>query len=126
MPKGWVYSNAQILLSPLLMSDSNFPRRALPSCVEGSHDDRERVRAAVDARAVLAVVLGDTPRAAPHAVSGLPAAQVALLLLRLLLLRAGMNAQRPRIAWFNFSSSMFLPCFPGLLPRRGVCNRGVF
>lgn len=55
----------------------------------GAHDDRERVRAAADAGAVLAVVLGDGPGAAPDAVSGLPTAEVALLLFRLLLLRSG-------------------------------------
>lgn len=61
----------------------------LSSSDEGADDGRERVRAAHDAGAVLAVVLGDDPYPSAHAVSRLPTAEMAVILLRLLLLRSG-------------------------------------
>lgn len=62
-------------------------RRAM--IIKGADDDRERVRAAVNAGALLAVVCGDAPGAAAYAVPRLSAAEVAFLLSRFLLLRSG-------------------------------------
>ena len=63
--------------------------RLLSSSDEGADDGRERIRAAHDAGAVLAMVLGDDPHPTSHAVSRLPTAEMAVLLLRFLLLRSG-------------------------------------